>query len=58
MGLWSFYFSGKLFLYLWGALRFDLLLNLLFSAFLVLPVPETIPFHRTLKTGKLALHFI
>lgn len=58
MGLWSFYFFGKLFLYLWGALRFHFFLNLLFIVFLVLPVLKTLPLQRALQTGKTVLSFV
>jgi cellulose synthase operon protein YhjU len=58
MGLWSFYFFGKLLLYLWGALRFHFFLNLLFIGFLVLPVPATLPHRRTLKTVKTVSSFV
>jgi cellulose synthase operon protein YhjU len=58
MGLWSFYFFGKLFLYLWGALRFHFFLNLLFIVFLVLPVPKTIPLHHMLRAGKLIVSLV
>jgi len=58
MGLWSFYFLGKLFLFLWGALRFHFFLNLLFIVFLVLPAPKRLPLHRVLKPGKLVLSFV
>jgi len=40
MGLWSFYFFAKLYLYFRGFIRFDFFLNLLFLVFLILPVPK------------------
>jgi cellulose synthase operon protein YhjU len=40
MGLWTFYFFAKLFLYFKGVVRFDVVWNLLFLGFLVLPLPR------------------
>lgn len=40
MGLWSFYFLAKLYLYFRGFIRLDFFLNLLFMAFLVMPPPK------------------
>lgn len=58
MGLWSVYFLGKIFLYLWGTIRFSVLPNLLFAAFLAVPVPKTLPLYRVLKSAKLGLSFL
>lgn len=38
MGLWSFYFFGKLFLFVGGYIDFHVLLNLAFAIFLILPL--------------------
>lgn len=40
MSLWSFYFLAKLYLYFRGFIRLDFFLNLLFMAFLVIPLPK------------------
>lgn len=52
MGVWSFYFLAKLYLYLRGFIRFDLALNLLFLIFLVIPVPARLRFYRSLTAAK------
>lgn len=39
MGIWSFYFFGKLFLYAGGYIDFGVWLNLAFALFLLLPLP-------------------
>ena len=38
MGLWSFYFFGKLFLFVGGYIDFHVLLNLAFAIFLIIPL--------------------
>ena len=40
MGLWTIYFFAKLYLYYRGFIRFDVLMNFLFLAFLILPIPK------------------
>jgi cellulose synthase operon protein YhjU len=40
MGLWSIYFFEKLYLHYRGFIRFDVLANLLFLIFIVLPLPK------------------
>ncbi len=42
MGLWTFYFIAKLYLYFRGFIRLHVLLNLLFLLFLILPSPKGI----------------
>jgi uncharacterized membrane protein len=49
MGLWAFYFLGKVYLYYRGYIRFDFLLNLLFALFLVIPIPQKLPARRFLR---------
>ncbi|MDH4164277.1 MAG: cellulose biosynthesis protein BcsG [Nitrospirota bacterium] len=40
MGIWTFYFLAKLYLHYRGYVRLDVLLNLLFLAFIVFPLPK------------------
>lgn len=40
MGLWTFYFFAKLYLHFRGFIRFDVLANFLFFAFLIVPLPK------------------
>ncbi len=40
MGLWTLYFAAKIYLYFTGSIRLDVILNLLFFAFLLIPIPE------------------
>ncbi len=40
MGLWTFYFLGKLYLHFRGFIRFDVLANALFFVFLLVPLPK------------------
>lgn len=49
MGLWTFYFLGKVYLYYRGYIRFEFLLNLLFALFLVIPLPQKLPARRFLR---------
>jgi cellulose synthase operon protein YhjU len=58
MGLWTFYFFAKLYLYYAGMIRFDVLLNLLLLAFLVLPLPKRSPYPLFLKAIKYVLSMI
>jgi cellulose synthase operon protein YhjU len=55
MGVWSFYFLAKLYLYFRGYLRLDFVLNLLFMIFVVLPVPARLKFRRSLTAAKYIL---
>jgi len=54
MGLWTFYFLGKAYLYYRGYIRFEFLMNLLFALFLVIPLKKKIPARRFL----MALRFV
>ena len=45
MGLWSFYFLAKLYLYFRGFIRFDFFLNLLFLVFLIIPFSKQLKRH-------------
>ena len=58
MGLWSFYFLGKLYLYFRGFVRFDFVLNLLFAFFLMLPLSKKLPALRFLKGLKFTLALV
>jgi hypothetical protein len=49
MGLWAFYFLGKVYLYYRGYIRFEFLLNLLLALFLVTPLPQKLPARRFLR---------
>lgn len=40
MGLWSFYFLAKLYLYYKGFIHWDILLNLFFALFIIMPMPK------------------
>ncbi len=54
MGLWAFYFLAKTYLYFRGYIYLDFILNLLFAAFLIIPIPQHLRFHKTLlvfRTG-------
>lgn len=54
MGLWTFYFLGKTYLYYRGYIHFEFLMNLLLALFLVIPLKEKIPARRFLR----ALRFV
>ena len=58
MGIWSFYFLGKVYLYFRGHIRFNLVLNFVFMLFLLLPVPKDLPFRRVLKVVKLLVSLV
>lgn len=58
MGMWSFYFLGKVYLSFRGYIRFDFLLNLLFALFLIIPVTEKLPARRLLKATKFVLAIV
>jgi len=53
MGLWSFYFLAKFYLYFRGFIRFDFVLNLLFLIFLFIPVPKQLKrYHKSCAVVK------
>ncbi len=52
MGIWSFYFIGKLYLFFRGFIRFNFILNILLAIFIVLPIPKNILFYRSLRAAK------
>lgn len=58
MGIWSFYFLGKLYLYVRGHIKFDFILNFLFLLFLLIPIPRTLPYQRLLKSVRLTLGIV
>lgn len=58
MGLWNFYFLGKLYLYFRGFIRINFLLNILFIIFLIIPVPQKLNFRGHIKTAKYLLGLI
>lgn len=58
MGIWSFYFLCKLYLYLRGYVRFNLLLNILLAIFITLPVPKNAPAYKSLKIAKVFLSLL
>jgi cellulose synthase operon protein YhjU len=58
MGMWSFYFLGKIYLYFRGYISFNLVLNFLFMLFLLLPVPLGFPVRRLLKVMKLLVSLV
>lgn len=51
--MWSFYFLGKLYLFIKGYIRFNFIFNLLLAIFVFLPLPKDIRYRRTLKALKL-----
>jgi cellulose synthase operon protein YhjU len=54
MGLWSFYFLGKFYLYFRGFIHFDFALNLLFFIFLVIPLPtQLVRYHKGVAVVRL-----
>jgi len=58
MGIWSFYFLCKLYLYFKGYIRFNFIFNLLLAVFVTLPIPKTAPLFRFLKSIKIILSLI
>jgi len=52
MGVWSYYFLAKLYLYFRGYLRLDFVLNSLFILYLVLPVPSRFKPFRSVTIAK------
>ncbi len=46
MGLWTFYFAAKIYLYYKGFIRLDIVLNILFLAFLLIPIPGQFKFSK------------
>jgi len=55
MGIWSFYFLAKLYLYFRGYIQFDFFLNFLFVIYLVVPVPSSWHSVRSWTAGKQVL---
>ena len=54
MGLWSFYFLAKFYLYFRGFIRFDFVLNLLFFLFIMIPVSRQLArYHKSVAAVKL-----
>jgi len=58
MGMWSFYFLGKLYLYFRGYIRFNLILNFVFMLFVLLPVPKNLSLSWFLRTVKFLLSVV
>lgn len=58
MGSWEFYFLAKLYLYFRGYIDLDFILNLLFAAFLIIPIPQLFRFRKVLITFRLALGLV
>lgn len=46
MSFWSFYFLTKLYMFYKGFIRWDILLNFLFAAFIITPVPRKFRYYR------------
>jgi cellulose synthase operon protein YhjU len=53
MGIWTLYFAAKIYLYYRGFIRLDVFLNLLFLAFLIIPVPKQIKYPKLFQSVKL-----
>jgi len=58
MGFWAAYFFAKIYLYYEGLLRLDVLLNLLFLAFLMISIPKWFKFFRFFRGVKFILSAI
>lgn len=58
MGLWNFYFLAKLYMYYVGYLRWDIVYNLLFAAFLLIPVPRSFKLYRATSILKTFLSLV
>ena len=58
MGLWTLYFAAKIYLYYKGFIRLDIFLNLLFLAYLILPVPKQIKSIKSFQAVRLFLSVI
>jgi cellulose synthase operon protein YhjU len=55
MGLWSFYFISKYYLFLRGYIQIDFVLNLLFFFFLIIPVEREVRFYNAINGTKITL---
>ena len=55
MGLWSLYFLAKLYLYFRGFLQLDVVLNLVFVLFLVLPTPKRFKSYRSVAVLRVGI---
>jgi cellulose synthase operon protein YhjU len=58
MGLWTLYFAAKIYLYYKGFIRLDILLNILFLTFLIIPLPRQFKFSKFLTVLKYSLSVI
>jgi cellulose synthase operon protein YhjU len=58
MGLWTLYFAAKIYLYYQGYMRLDVLMNILFFAFLLIPIPKQAKSEGLVKPLKLSLSII
>lgn len=58
MGLWNFYFLAKLYLYFRGFIRLGIFWNILFMAFLIIPVPKQFKYYKPLTVLKYSLSVI
>ncbi len=58
MAFWGFYFLAKLVLYHRGSLNLDVLWNMAFCLFLMLPLPKKLPKFKFLSSAKSAANFI
>lgn len=52
MGLWNFYFLAKFYWFIRGYIHFDYILNMLFFAFLLLPLAGKLKHHQGIKIFK------
>ncbi len=55
MGLWNAYFLAKLYFYHEGYIRLDVLLNLVFAAFILAPAPGRLRNNRAVAAARLVL---
>lgn len=58
MGFWSFYFLAKIYMLYKGFMRLDIILNLVFAAFVLIPVPEKFKYHKAASRIKLLISII
>jgi cellulose synthase operon protein YhjU len=58
MGLWGFYFLGKVYLYYRGYILFSFLLNLLFALLLMIPLSRALPAKRLIKVLRFILALV
>lgn len=56
--MWSFYFLAKSYLYFSGFIRIDVLLNLIFLAFVVTPAPKQLTNYRSFTIARLLLSMV